>query len=134
MTTPEIPKQETAKRFKCLGVNDDRDFCECCGKQGLQKVVWIEDTETGSIRHFGVVCATRPAKGFDLTNEIKQAERGHKSRMENVWRMAHREYRARGGKYTPIDYKDYSCKALDMELMESCILIAKGKIEEMKKV
>lgn len=51
-------------RYKFLGVNDDREHCECCGKQGLKRVVWIEDTETGEIKHYGTTCATNPAKAF----------------------------------------------------------------------
>ncbi len=30
-------------RFKVLGINDDRDFCEICGKVELKKVVWLEE-------------------------------------------------------------------------------------------
>lgn len=63
----------SANRFKVLGVNDDRDFCECCGKTNLKRVVWIEDTETGNVQHFGVVCAASPRKAFGLGREIKQA-------------------------------------------------------------
>ena len=33
-------------RFKVLGINDDRDFCEICGKVELKKVVWLEDKES----------------------------------------------------------------------------------------
>lgn len=114
-----------------MGVNDDRDFCECCGKQNLQKVVWIEDTETGEIKHFGVICAIRPAKGFDLTSEIKKAARNHQSRMERIWSAAHKEYRSKGGKYSPMD-KDYSCKVLSQDLWEECVLIVKKRVAEME--
>lgn len=64
-----------AKKFKVLGVNDDADNCECCGKAGLKRVVWIENLETGSVQHFGVVCAANPAKAFGLDNEIAKAIR-----------------------------------------------------------
>ena len=43
---------------KVLGVNDDRDFCECCGKNNLTRVVWIEDTETSAVKHYGTHCAS----------------------------------------------------------------------------
>ena len=46
---------------RILGINDDRDFCQCCGKTGLRRVVWIENLETGSIRHFGTTCAGKNA-------------------------------------------------------------------------
>lgn len=60
-------------RFIVKGINDDKSHCECCGKSGLQRVVWIEDTETGEIKHFGTSCAMKPAKGFDCSAEIKSA-------------------------------------------------------------
>lgn len=47
----------TESNFKVLGVNDDRDFCECCGKQNLKRVVWLEDLRTGAIEHRGTTCA-----------------------------------------------------------------------------
>lgn len=87
-----------ADRFKILGVNDDRDSCECCGRTGLKRVVWIEDTETGTIRHFGTTCATKPEKGFD-TKAIKRAIRDYQDRELNAWNYAHRKYRAAGGEY-----------------------------------
>ena len=89
---------KTENRFQILGVNDDRDFCECCGKQGLSRVVWIEDKETGEIRHFGTTCATSPAKGFDLEKQIKSAIRKFRSIIEQRWRKAMRIYRDQGGK------------------------------------
>jgi hypothetical protein len=42
-----------AGRFTVKGINDEQSFCSCCGKQNLKRVVWIEDTETGEINHFG---------------------------------------------------------------------------------
>lgn len=59
----------TASRFVIKGINDEQDTCSCCGKTGLQRVVWIEDTDTGDINHFGTSCATRPAKGFGITTK-----------------------------------------------------------------
>lgn len=92
-TTAEKPA------FKVLGVNDDSDFCECCGKQGLKKVVWIEETVTGKLSHFGVICAANPAKAFGLGKEIKAAESNWKNKQDSAWRIAHNQYRKAGGKY-----------------------------------
>lgn len=89
----------TAKRFKVLGVNDDDDTCECCGKKGLKKVVWIEDTETGSVQHFGLICAANPAKAFNLGSEIKTAQNDWKNERDSMWRLAHSLYHKSGGKY-----------------------------------
>ena len=64
----------TASRFVIKGINDEQDTCSCCGKTGLKRVVWIEDTETGDINHFGTSCATRPAKCFGITTKEINAE------------------------------------------------------------
>jgi len=47
---------------RILGINDDEDYCSCCGKTGLKRVVWIEH-EDGSIDHYGTTCATYKLKG-----------------------------------------------------------------------
>lgn len=60
-----------ATEYKVLGVNDDKDFCSCCGKQGLKKVVWMENNETGEVLHFGVVCAGK----LQFSGDIKRAEK-----------------------------------------------------------
>jgi len=59
-------------RFKVLGINDDRDFCEICGKVELKKVVWLEDKETGEIFHAGVNCAAKKmsVKATEIKKEI----------------------------------------------------------------
>lgn len=71
-------------RFRIKGVNDDRDTCDCCGKTGLKKVVWIEDLETQEIRAFGTSCATSPTKAFGLTSEIKKATRVYAKEQANI--------------------------------------------------
>lgn len=86
-------------RFQVTGINDKRDFCECCGKNGLQRVVWIVDTETGDEKHFGTSCATRPAKGFDCVEEIKDAIKRHGEMQKMAYIRASRRYRAEGGAY-----------------------------------
>lgn len=88
---------QTEPRKKVLGVNDDRDFCSCCGKEHLKRVVWIEDLETGRIDHFGTTCATKAAPV--LFGEIKEAVKRDDNRSETAWSMAHARYRKEGGKY-----------------------------------
>ena len=68
-----------ASRFKVKGVNDEQSFCSCCGKSDLKRVVWIEDTETGVISHFGTTCAESPAKAFGISSEIRAAVRKFQS-------------------------------------------------------
>ena len=88
-------------RYKVLGINDDKSHCECCGKQMLARVVWIEDAETNEIRHFGTTCAMRPAKGFHLDAEIRAAIKRHDAEQKNKMARANALYRQRGGKYDP---------------------------------
>ena len=64
-----------ASRFVVKGVNDEQNYCSCCGKSGLKRVVWIEDTETGVVSHFGTTCAESPAKAFGISTEIRAAVR-----------------------------------------------------------
>jgi hypothetical protein len=80
-------------RFIVKGINDDKSFCECCGKSGLQRVVWIEDTETGEIKHFGTSCAMKPAKGFDCIAEIKSAIKIAKDEEKAICSTAMYRYR-----------------------------------------
>jgi hypothetical protein len=44
---------------KIIGVNSDKDFCACCGKQELAKVVWIENTTDCTVLHYGTTCAAK---------------------------------------------------------------------------
>ncbi len=119
----------TAKRFKVLGVNDDKDFCECCGKTGLKRVVWIEDSETGKLQHFGVVCAANPAKAFNLQAEIKSAIADYQTAQQNYWRLAHAIYRKAGGNYVsngiPLYEKGGGVVPADAEKFNACKVEAK---------
>lgn len=86
-------------KFKVLGVNDDESSCMCCGKQNLARVVWIKNLETGKIQHFGTVCAANPAKAFGVASEIRSAINSFKAKTQQAITLAHRAYRAAGGKY-----------------------------------
>ncbi|QOV06318.1 hypothetical protein CPT_Maja_098 [Burkholderia phage Maja] len=88
-----------SKRYIVRGVNDDRDFCECCGKKGLKRVVWIEDTETSEIKHFGTTCAAQPVKGFNADRDIKAAIREFDNRLKDINRRAYFMYKQAGGKH-----------------------------------
>lgn len=110
--------------YKVLGVNDDRDFCECCGRTGLKKVVWIENTETGKVQHFGVVCASNPAKAFGLNSEIKRAEASFKAAQQAVFGKAHKAYKALGGKYQSLTA--WSWEVIDKTLFAECVKTVKA--------
>lgn len=107
-----------SKRYEVLAVNDDRDFCECCGKEGLKKVVWIRNNETDEIKHFGVICAGKPEKGFGLDIEIKTAITKHANFQKAVAYAASRIYRAKGGQYQKTG--DYEWAPADSSLFLQC--------------
>lgn len=83
-------------RYIFLGINDDRDTCECCGRTNLKRVVWIEDTETGEVKHYGTTCATNPAKAFGhkINKDIRTAsasfERRQREAHLQAWQMIRR--------------------------------------------
>lgn len=108
-----------AKRFEVVGINDDEDFCECCGKTGLKRVVWIEDTETDVVKHFGTTCATAPAKGFNLTKEIKEAIDRADRYAKTLNILTHQDYRRAGGKYAPKG-DGVTFAAIDPALWQQC--------------
>lgn len=83
-------------RYQFLGVNDDRNFCECCGKQDLKRVVWIEDTEEGTIKHFGTTCATNPGKAFGhkMNASIRSASASYDRNIYNSKCWAYWEVKA----------------------------------------
>lgn len=45
--------------FKMIGITDETNVCECCGKSNLKRVVVLEDIDTGSIVRYGCDCAAR---------------------------------------------------------------------------
>ena len=93
----------TARQFKILGICDDVNACDCCGKSGLQKTVAIENCETGSIGYFGTSCAMQPSKCFGFEKKEMAAAISHfKSAQQTMWAKARRIYKERGGKFQPI--------------------------------
>lgn len=88
-------------RFAVLGVTDERDFCQCCGRQGLKRVVWIEDGESGAVRHFATTCATAPANGFGVAPALKAAIARFEDAQRLFWTRVNFEYRRRGGRHVP---------------------------------
>ncbi|AVG43939.1 hypothetical protein LMG3410_01473 [Achromobacter aegrifaciens] len=67
-------KASSAGPLAVLGVTDDRDFCQCRGRQGLKRVVWVEEGESREVHHSGAVCTTvLAARGFGITLAAKVA-------------------------------------------------------------
>jgi hypothetical protein len=127
-------------RFKVLAVNDDKDFCECCGKSNLKKVVWIKDVETGEIQHFGSTCAVRNFKGsFEkIEREIFSATKRTKRDLENMaYSTAEKLYETGGNGYVPfmvINDEPRGRKPENetawLESMEKAKLIVQGFLSE----
>jgi len=49
-------------RYIFAGCNDEAEYCTCCGKTGLKKVVWLRENTEDELSQpspFGVVCAAR---------------------------------------------------------------------------
>lgn len=111
--------QSEKKMIKVIGVNDEESFCECCGKEGLQKVVWLENTETGEIKHFGVICAQSPKKGFGVQKEIKKAISDFEDLQLSIAYAAQWIYKKTyNGKYIA---KETHSEPEDKELWKKCI-------------
>jgi len=88
-------------RYQVVEVSESLDFCGCCGKTGLKRVVFIRDTETDEVNHFGTVCATKPAKGFAVDKEVKAAISRFESKVACAHHIARTEYKKQGGTYLP---------------------------------
>lgn len=120
----------TEKSYKILGVNDDESTCDCCGKRGLNSVVWIENLLTGEIRHFGTTCALQPAKALGITKqEVDGAARDFKRKMQAVFRNAWIAYKNSGGKMNMVN--DYTWEYADKELHSKMVAEARKQLSWM---
>ena len=103
-------------RYQLVAVNDCRDYCECCGRKGLKRVVWIVDLETGEEKHFGTTCAMAPSKAFGLDREIKQAIREAEHAIKVRWTRAWHAYKQAGG--TTEQFAPGQWRATDRALLD----------------
>lgn len=106
-------------RFQVIGVNDDKDFCECCGRSGLKRVVWIQDEESGEIKHFGTTCATSPKHGFGVDTEVKVAVKRADDKIRTLNILASYAYRRKGGSYIK-NADGVSWTPADRDLLQAC--------------
>jgi len=99
----------TARQFKILGICDNVNSCDCCGKADLQKTVAIENCETGEIGYFGTSCAMQPSKCFGFEKkEISSAISHFKARSNAYYSKVSRIYKERGGKRIQVEYSKNS--------------------------
>ena len=91
--------------MRVLGVNDDRDSCDCCGRQGLKKVVWLE-TAAGEVVAYGTGCAAR-ALGIEGSSSEKRkaiAELAQTALVTERRRVFKEECRRVRGVFIPRDF------------------------------
>lgn len=121
IATVQAPAQPLKRgAFRVLAVNDDKDFCQCCGRSGLKRVVWIEDEQAGEIKHFGTTCATSPAKGFEVDKALQVAITRWNDLCKTRGHRAFRLYRNAGGQFGPMNRYTGVFPALDKLLMAFC--------------
>ncbi len=91
--------------MRVLGVNDDRDCCDCCGRQGLKKVVWLE-TAAGEVVAYGTGCAARALglEGTPAEKRVAIAELARKVLVTERRRVFKEECRRVRGVFIPRDF------------------------------
>lgn len=89
--------------YTVLGINDDRDSCQCCGKTGLKRVVWIRNDDTGEVVHYGTTCAMSPEKGMGADQQIKAALSKADHLLGAINTATNMQYRRAGGRYAVND-------------------------------
>lgn len=57
------------KNSKVLGITEQVNTCDCCGKSDLKRTVAIMDMETQEINYYGTTCAAKVEK-FSCENEV----------------------------------------------------------------
>jgi hypothetical protein len=79
---------EAISKYAVLGVNQDMDVCDVCGKVGLKKVVWFSELNSqgekvGNPFCTGVDCAAKLMTQTQGTNK-----KPPKRMMDNIWKVA----------------------------------------------
>lgn len=79
---------ESISKYAVLGVNQDQDVCDVCGKVGLKKVVWFSELNSqgekvGNPFCTGVDCAAKMMMQMQGTNK-----KPPKRKMDNIWKVA----------------------------------------------
>jgi len=127
---------QTDRQFKILGICDNVNSCDCCGKTELQKTVAIENGETGAIGYFGTSCAMQPSKCFGFEKrEMNSALSQFKAASNAYWGKVSRIYKDRGGKRVAVEYAKgsmgqplFEYRYADLALRD-CIIAELGPIK-----
>lgn len=77
--------KNTEEKFKVMGVNSEADFCECCGKTDVSKVVWVKNNETGEVNHYGTTCAQKRFNRKEVKKMVSYSEAKEQYCRVNSW-------------------------------------------------
>ena len=63
--------------YTLKGINSDQSSCECCGKQNLNRVMWLSD-ENDNVAHYGTTCGAKLLSNYkrpkSFNSTIKKIE------------------------------------------------------------
>lgn len=78
--------------FRVLGITDDNDTCDCCGRTGLNATVAIQFDDEPETQFYGRTCAARYArvKVSVIDRGVRQAEQAKRD-AERAVRQAQRD-------------------------------------------
>ena len=77
---------ESSKKYAVLGVNQDQDVCDVCGKTNLKKVVWFSELNSQGEKVGNPFCT-----GVDCAAKLmmnKPEGKPKKSTMDSIWKVA----------------------------------------------
>ena len=77
----------SSAKYIIVGIDDEQDSCDCCGKTGLKRVVRLMDVE-GYVVAYGTTCA---AKARKVSVRMQKADEKSFERKQPRWviRCAH---------------------------------------------
>lgn len=89
---------ETTRKFTVVGITDEVNSCDCCGKMGLKSTFAVRLNETDEIVHYGSTCVTR---NTGIKNPASAANAYHKGLVyEAALKLRQTaEYRAREARF-----------------------------------
>lgn len=60
--------------FKVLGITDEKNVCECCGKTNLKCCVALESESENGVVYYGRDCAAKAILGNNKSSAMKTIE------------------------------------------------------------
>jgi hypothetical protein len=78
---------ESLEKYAVLGVNDEQDVCDLCGKKGIKRVVWFSELNSEGER-IGNPFATGVDCAAILMMQRQGQKKPPKSKMDAIWKAA----------------------------------------------